>query len=183
VGRVTPWIMRATAVADDRGFGRRLGRVQSHFGGALSYADSGGGWILEGRAFHSDGLSPGLFSALSRLREIFPALGDGAFPRAGGNVTASPVIAVTGLKTEARLVAGPRVYAIAKKASAIISFGVAGGLAPGLAPGSALIARAIISEDGTRYSSDPVWSKWLSSALGGRRNRRYRRDRCAAGWA
>jgi hypothetical protein len=62
------------------GFGRRLGRVQSgHFGGALSYADSGGGWILEGRAFHSDGLSPGLFSALSWLREIFPALGDGAF--------------------------------------------------------------------------------------------------------
>src|ERR1019366_6351811 len=134
--------------------------------------------------FHSDGLSPGLFSALSRLREIFPALGDGAFPRAGGNVTASPVIAVTGLKTEARLFAGPRVYAIAgggdavgltraleaavaKKASAIISFGVAGGLVPGLAPGSALIARAIISEDGKRYSSDPVWSKRLSGALVG----------------
>ena len=95
-------------------------------------------------------------------------------------MTTSPVIAVTGLKTEASLVAGPRVYAIAgggdavgltraleaavaKKASAIISFGVAGGLAPG----SALIARAIISEDGTRYSSDPVWSKRLSSALGG----------------
>src|SRR5450631_2341627 len=38
------------------GFGRRLGRGQSgRFGGALSYADSGGGWILEGRAFHSDG--------------------------------------------------------------------------------------------------------------------------------
>jgi hopanoid-associated phosphorylase len=99
-------------------------------------------------------------------------------------VTTCPVIAVTGLKTEASLVAGPRVYAIAgggdavgltraleaavaMKASAIISFGVAGGLAPGLAPGSALIARAIISEDGTRYSSDPVWSKRLSSALGG----------------
>jgi hopanoid-associated phosphorylase len=99
-------------------------------------------------------------------------------------VTASPVIAVTGLKTEARLVAGPRVYAIAgggdavgltraleaavaKKASAILSFGVAGGLVPGLAPGSALIARAIISEDGTRYSSDPVWSKRLSGALVG----------------
>jgi len=79
---------------------------------------SGGGWILEGRAFHSDGIFPSLFSALSRLREIFSALGDGALPQsekrqpasgAGGNVTASPVIAVTGLKTEARLVAGPRV--------------------------------------------------------------------------
>jgi adenosylhomocysteine nucleosidase len=99
-------------------------------------------------------------------------------------VTGSRVIAVTGLKTEARIVAGPGVHAIAgggdaaglagaleaavaKRASAIISFGVAGGLAPGLAPGSALIARTIVSEDGTRYSSDPVWSKRLSSALGG----------------
>ena len=50
-------------------------------GHALSCADPGGGWVLEGRAFHRDGFSPGLFSALSRLREIFPALGDGAFPQ------------------------------------------------------------------------------------------------------
>jgi adenosylhomocysteine nucleosidase len=99
-------------------------------------------------------------------------------------VTASRVIAVTGLKTEARIVAGPQILAIAgggdaaglaraleaavaKKPSAIISFGVAGGLAPGLAPGSKLIARAIIAEDGTRYYGDPVWSKRLSGALGG----------------
>jgi hypothetical protein len=120
-------------------------------------------------------------------------LGDGALPQsenrqppssAGGNVTASRVIAVTGLKTEARLVAGPRVHAIAgggdaeglaraleaavaKKASAIISFGVAGGLVPGLAPGTKLIARAIIAEDGERYYGNPVWSQRLAGALGG----------------
>jgi adenosylhomocysteine nucleosidase len=99
-------------------------------------------------------------------------------------VTGSQAIAVTGLKTEARMVAGPGVLAIAgggdsaglavaleaavaNNASAIISFGVAGGLAPGLVPGSALVARAIITEDGTRYSSDPAWSKRLSNALGG----------------
>ena len=99
-------------------------------------------------------------------------------------MTASRVIAVTGLKTEARLVAGPRVHAIAgggdaeglaraleaavaKKASAIISFGVAGGLVPGLAPGTKLIARAIIAEDGERYYGDPVWSQRLAGALGG----------------
>jgi adenosylhomocysteine nucleosidase len=99
-------------------------------------------------------------------------------------VTGCRVIAVTGLKTEARLVAGPRVLAIAgggdatglalaleaaiaRKPSAIISFGVAGGLAPGLAPGSKLIARTIIAEDGTRYDGDPVWSKRLSSAISG----------------
>jgi adenosylhomocysteine nucleosidase len=148
---------------------------------------------LEGRAFQRRDFPGVFFLRYHGYAKYFPLLGDGALPQsekrqpasgAGGNVTASPVIAVTGLKTEARLVAGPRVYAIAgggdavgltraleaavaKKASAIISFGVAGGLAPRLAPGSALIARAIISEDGTRYSSDPVWSKRLSSALGG----------------
>jgi adenosylhomocysteine nucleosidase len=99
-------------------------------------------------------------------------------------VTPFPVIAVTGLRTEARIVAGPRVRAIAgggdsagleaalhaavaKRASAIISFGVAGGLAPGLAPGSRLIAHTVIAEDGTSYDCDPGWSKRLSSAFGG----------------
>ncbi|MGH6863601.1 MAG: phosphorylase, partial [Methylocella sp.] len=98
-------------------------------------------------------------------------------------MTGSPVIAVTGLKLEARIAAGPRVLAVsgtgdafgleralkaavAKQASAIISFGVAGALAPGLAPGSTLVARAIIAEDGARYYGDPVWSKRLACALG-----------------
>lgn len=99
-------------------------------------------------------------------------------------MTASRVIAVTGLRTEARIAAGPRVHAIAgggdaaglaraleaavaNRASAIISFGVAGGLAPSLAPGSKLVARTIIAEDGARYHGDPVWSQRLSAALGG----------------
>jgi adenosylhomocysteine nucleosidase len=85
---------------------------------------------------------------------------------------------------EARIVAGPRVQAVsgtgdalvleralkaavAKQVSAIISFGVAGGLAPGLVAGSKLVARAIISEDGARYYSDPAWSRRLADALGG----------------
>lgn len=99
-------------------------------------------------------------------------------------MTGPHVIAVTGLKTEARIIAGPRVLpiscggdsaglaralekAVAKNPSAIISFGVAGGLAPGLAPGSKLVARSIIAEDGARYHGDPVWSKRLSGLLGG----------------
>src|SRR5208283_2936865 len=57
--------------------------------------------------------------------------------------------------------------AVARKASAILCFGVTGGLAPGLAPGSKLIARTIIAEDGTCADGDPVWSKRLSNALGG----------------
>ncbi len=85
---------------------------------------------------------------------------------------------------EARIVAGSRVHAVsgngdalvleralkaavAKQASAIISFGVAGGLVPGLAAGSKLVARAIIAEDGARYYSDPAWSRRLADALGG----------------
>jgi adenosylhomocysteine nucleosidase len=95
-----------------------------------------------------------------------------------------PVIAVTGLKTEAWIAAGPRVLvvsgggdasglalaleaAVANKALAIISFGLAGGLAPGLAPGTKLVARAVVTEDGARYCGDPVWSHRLSGALGG----------------
>jgi adenosylhomocysteine nucleosidase len=99
-------------------------------------------------------------------------------------VKTSRIIAVTGLKTEARIVAGPGIFAIAgggngaclahaleeavaKKPLPIISIGVAGGLAPGLAAGAKLVARAIIGEDRERYLSDPVWSKRLSNTLGG----------------
>ena len=57
--------------------------------------------------------------------------------------------------------------AVANQALAIISFGLAGGLAPGLAAGSKLVARAIITEDGARYYSDPAWSRRLADALGG----------------
>jgi len=38
---------------------------------------------------------------------------------------------------------------------------------PGLAAGSKLVARAIITEDGARYYSDPAWSRRLADALGG----------------
>jgi adenosylhomocysteine nucleosidase len=120
-------------------------------------------------------------------------LGDGALPQSEGrqpatgphgDVNGSPVIAVTGLKTEARIAAGPRIVtlsgagdasglalaleaAIANQASAIISFGLAGGLAPGLAPGTKLVAGAVVTEAGARYCGDPVWSQRLSGALGG----------------
>ncbi|MGA7384748.1 MAG: hypothetical protein WBW81_08695, partial [Methylocella sp.] len=128
-----------------------------------------------------------------RLCEILPALGAGALPQSEerqpasaplGNVSGSPVIAVTGLKAEASIASGPRILvlsgcgdvpglarrleaALTNEASAIISFGVAGGLAQELAPGTKLIARSVVAEDGTRYYGDPAWSKRLSRALGG----------------
>jgi adenosylhomocysteine nucleosidase len=148
---------------------------------------------LDGKAFYRNLSSPGLLSALSWLREIVPALRNGAplqfrdwQPASGFERTAdgTPVIAVTGLKTEARIAAGPRVLAVsgganafglarsleaavAKNAAAIISFGISGGLAPGLRPGTRLVARSVITEDGTRYHSDAAWSERLSGALGG----------------
>ncbi len=92
------------------------------------------------------------------------------------------MIAVTGLRAEARLAAGPHVHvlsgggdgirlardldAAAVNASAIISFGVAGGLAPGLAPGAVLVARSILVEDGARFQADPAWSRALCVSLG-----------------
>jgi adenosylhomocysteine nucleosidase len=120
-------------------------------------------------------------------------VGDGALPQSEGgqpatgphgDVNGAPVIAVTGLKAEAWIAAGPRILALSgcgdvsglarrlaaaltNEASAIISFGVAGGLAPGLAPGTRLVARSVVAEDGTRYYGDPVWSERLSCALGG----------------
>ncbi len=88
------------------------------------------------------------------------------------------------MKTEARIAAGPRIVtlsgcgdvsglahrveaAAAKEASGIISFGVAGGLAQDLAPGTKLVARSVISADGARFESDPIWSRQIAKALGG----------------
>ncbi len=92
------------------------------------------------------------------------------------------MIAVTGLKAEAKLAAGPEVHALsgggdgvrlareleaaAANADAIISFGVAGGLAPGLAPGTILVARRVMVENGEPIAADPAWSQALSAALG-----------------
>jgi hopanoid-associated phosphorylase len=93
-----------------------------------------------------------------------------------------PVIAVTGLKAEARLAAGPRIRvvtgggerlardleaAVKDKASGIISFGIAGGLCPSLAPGARLVARKIVTREGREFLSDPSWAERISAALGG----------------
>lgn len=93
-----------------------------------------------------------------------------------------PIVAVTGLKIEARLAAGPRIRvvtgggarlahelqrAVAGKVSGVISFGIAGGLAPTLGPGAKLVAQSIITETGEQFDTDPAWSKRIAAALGG----------------
>ncbi|HEY0146593.1 MAG TPA: phosphorylase, partial [Methylovirgula sp.] len=93
------------------------------------------------------------------------------------------VLAITGMKAEARIAAGAAVSVIASGGNrsiletaldnvfeanigAVLSFGIAGGLAPGLPAGTALVARKIVSDDG-EYECDRAWSQRLAAALGG----------------
>jgi len=97
---------------------------------------------------------------------------------AGGG--ALPVIAVTGMAFEARIVRGKGVdvvyaaradlleralsEAVARGCAGIVSFGTAGGLAPELAPGALIVATAVDGPFG-RIATDPRWSDRLAAAL------------------
>jgi hopanoid-associated phosphorylase len=86
------------------------------------------------------------------------------------------IIAVTGLKREARILAGPGVLAIAgggdharleaeieaacSEAAGIISIGLGGALAPGLKPGDWIVASRI-----GEFDTDPAWTQRLGQAL------------------
>jgi hopanoid-associated phosphorylase len=88
----------------------------------------------------------------------------------------APVIAVTGVRFEARIAAGPDVTvlcgsdplylraslkaALQRGASGVISFGTAGGLAGDLKTGDFVVASAIV-KDQARLFTDPVWSETL----------------------
>jgi adenosylhomocysteine nucleosidase len=87
------------------------------------------------------------------------------------------ILVATGLKREARIVAGPGVVAVsggaradalearlmaqASHADAILSFGLAGALAPDLAPGDLFVATSVT--DGERVS--PTDEAWLAALL------------------
>lgn len=94
------------------------------------------------------------------------------------------VIAATGLRAEARIVArGPKVRAVVgggdaerlrqlisevieQGGSAVVSFGVAAGLAPGKRAGTCLIATEVV-HGGQEYVADPVWAGRLQAAIPG----------------
>ena len=99
------------------------------------------------------------------------------------NIAAAPlpVLAVTGLQAEARIAGGIGVAtlsgggdaarlavliqgSLAKGASAIISFGIAGGLAPGLPAGTVVIADRVESGEFC-WDTDPQWRARLLEAL------------------
>ena len=91
------------------------------------------------------------------------------------------IIAVTGLKREARIAAGAGVTAICcggrsaplreklertvtKKPAGIISIGIAGGLSPSLKSGDCVIAYEIVSE-GRHIPTDAFWTERLAARL------------------
>jgi len=93
------------------------------------------------------------------------------------------VVAVTGLRFEARVAAGPGVTTIAgggdpqgliralerefaRGAAAIISFGIAGGLSRYAAPGTLLVADTVVAR-ASRWSADAAWAAALGSSLPG----------------
>jgi hopanoid-associated phosphorylase len=93
------------------------------------------------------------------------------------------IIAVCGLKAEAKLAAGPGVLVmpgggdswmleaslrqLAPHARALVSFGIAGGLAPGLKPGTCLVASSVVCPRGENFETHTGWRESLAGALGG----------------
>lgn len=91
-----------------------------------------------------------------------------------------PVIAVTGMAFEARIVRGEGVEvvyaaradlleralsaAVARGCSGIVSFGTAGGLAPDLQPGAVIVANAVEGPLG-RCETDARWSEHIAATL------------------
>ena len=87
------------------------------------------------------------------------------------------IVAVVGLRFEARIIAGPAVRAVVLGSETaplvamllptdrgVISFGICGGLAPGLSPGACVIASSI--SDGTRaWATDRAWTRSLARLI------------------
>jgi adenosylhomocysteine nucleosidase len=94
------------------------------------------------------------------------------------------ILAVTGLRREARIIEGPGVTAVAgggragaletalrsvaTGAEAVISIGIGGALALGLWPGDWVVATRVIA-GGVETSTDPAWTAQLATRLPGAR--------------
>jgi len=101
-----------------------------------------------------------------------------AASRASARTALPDVIAVVGLRFEARIIAGPLVRAVSGAAigrgplaaaiaasdRGVISFGICGGLAPGLGAGVCVVASQVLDE--TRaWRTDTAWSTHLLQSI------------------
>lgn len=115
-----------------------------------------------------------------QLRDARDPAGSGRTDYALTETPSPGIVAIVGLKFEARIIAGPSVRAVSRGATeagpldagvietdrAIISFGVCGGLAPGLPAGACVVASCIL--DGTRvWPTDSAWSAHLMRSIPG----------------
>jgi hopanoid-associated phosphorylase len=91
------------------------------------------------------------------------------------------LLAATGLKREAALIAAPgvvpivsggrpdllqeRLLAAAEGATAVISVGIAGALAESLQPGDWVVATKVVADDGGEWPTDPDWFAKLLKRL------------------
>src|SRR5712664_609834 len=154
----------------------------------LSAADSGHDRPVAAGRLYRRRFPARFLLALSRLSEIFPALGLGTLPQPPPQQCPARgprhvmILAATGLQRERRIVAGPDIEAVAgggdharlevvldrlaARTRGIISIGIAGALAPGLRPGSWIVANAVF-DDGESVPTDPAWTGRLAGRLPG----------------
>lgn len=101
---------------------------------------------------------------------------------AGATIGRRPAGVITGLQSEARLLAGAtvaaaggrgaRAYELAREMAAagargLVSFGIAGGLDPALMSGDVVLGNAVMRSDGGAYSCDAGWRARLAARLEG----------------
>src|SRR4051812_35548265 len=54
---------------------------------------------------------------------------------------------------------------IARGATALISFGIAGGIDPDLRPGALVLASEVVAEDGTRWPTSAAWRNKIRAQI------------------
>lgn len=75
-----------------------------------------------------------------------------------------PLIAVTAAQPERGRALAEQL--VARGATAIASFGLAGGLDPELSPGALLLPEHVMGPDGAVYGTDPAWRRRLEAMVG-----------------
>ena len=166
-----------------------VGSPEVERGVRLPLGSPGAGRELGGGALHGGRLPARLLPPLPRLPAVLPGLGARPLPQPDARQRAGhaprhvvALAAVTGLEAEARIArragldaeaagGGPGAATraaealIARGATALLSFGIAGGLDPALRTGSVVVATAVATEAGEHLAADPDLTGRLAAHL------------------